>query len=109
MAWEPPSRNFVGRTALEDLRSSGGYQVLTGLVMTQPGVLRAGQLVRVPGTIETGVITSGTYSPTLGHAIALARVPPVAAQQALVDIRGRQAPVRIVRPPFVRHGKKVYN
>ena len=109
VAWEPPSRNFVGRVPLEELRRKGGYQVLTGLVMTQPGVLRAGQLVRVPGTPETGVITSGTYSPTLGHAIALARVPPVAAQQALVDIRGRQAPVRIVRPPFVRHGKKVYN
>ena len=109
VAWEPPSRNFIGRAALDDLRNQGDFQVLTGLVMTQPGVLRAGQLVRVPGTAETGVITSGTYSPTLGHAIALARVPPVDVQQALVDIRGRQAPVRIVRPPFVRHGKKVYN
>lgn len=109
VAWDPAARNFIGRTAVEDLRDAGGGQVLTGLVMTQPGVLRAGQLVRLPGTIETGVITSGTYSPTLGHAIALARIPPVDAQQALVDIRGRQAPVRIVRLPFVRHGKKVYN
>ncbi|MFZ5655087.1 MAG: glycine cleavage system aminomethyltransferase GcvT [Pseudomonadota bacterium] len=109
VSWEPESRNFIGRPALEALRDRGDYQVLTGLVMTQPGVLRAGQLVRLPGTIETGVITSGTYSPTLGHAIALARVPRVEARQALVDLRGRQAPVRIVRPPFVRHGKKVYN
>ncbi len=108
VAWEPATRNFIGRVALDELRRSGDYQVLTGLVMTQPGVLRAGQLVRLPGTTETGVITSGTYSPTLGHAIALARVPQVEAQIALVDIRGRQAPVRVVRPPFVRHGRKVY-
>lgn len=109
VSWEPAARNFIGRAALAELRARGDYQVLTGLVMTQPGVLRAGQLVRLPGTTETGVITSGTYSPTLGHAIALARVPQVEARQALVDLRGRQAPVRIVRPPFVRHGKKVYN
>lgn len=109
VAWEPATRNFMGRIALEELRRSGEYQVLTGLVMTQPGVLRAGQLVHLPGTMETGVITSGTYSPTLGHAIALARVPRVEAQLALVDIRGRKAPVRIVRPPFVRHGKKMYD
>ncbi len=109
VAWDPDDRNFCGRTALEALRDSGEYHVLTGLVMTQPGVLRAGQLVYLAGTGEPGVITSGTYSPTLGHAIALARVPRVAVREALVDIRGRRAPVRIVRPPFVRHGKKVYN
>ena len=109
VAREPYDRNFMGRAALEALRDSGDHQILTGLVMTQPGVLRAGQLVHLPGTDEPGVITSGTYSPTLGHAIALARVPHIEAHQALVDIRGRRAPVRIVRPPFVRHGKKVYN
>ena len=109
IAWEPQARNFIGRAALEELRQKGGYLKLVGLVMTQPGVLRAGQLVRVAGSPKVGVITSGIYSPTLGHAIALARIPDVGASEAVVDIRGRLAPVRVVRPPFVRNGKKVYN
>ncbi|MBK9428747.1 MAG: glycine cleavage system aminomethyltransferase GcvT [Gammaproteobacteria bacterium] len=109
LVWDPETRHFIGRTALEELRQRGGYLTLAGLVMTKPGVLRAGQLVRVAGSPQIGVITSGTYSPTLGHAIALARIPDIGAREAVVDIRGRPAPVRVVRPPFVRHGKKVYN
>jgi aminomethyltransferase len=100
-------RRYAG-VALEQ-RQRGGYLTLAGLVMTKPGVLRAGQLARVAGSPKVGVITSGTYSPTLGHAIALARIPDIGAREAVVDIRGRLAPVRVVRPPFVRHGKKVYN
>ena len=53
-----------------------------------------------------GEILSGTFSPTLGKAIAFARVPAgEVASGVRVDIRGREVPVRVVRFPFVRDGK----
>ena len=58
----------------------------------------------VPEAAE-GEITSGTFSPTLERSIALARVPVAAGSSVKVDIRGKLQDARIVRPPFVRHGK----
>ena len=55
-----------------------------------------------------GEVTSGIFSPTLGYSIALARLPRAAKGTAQVDIRGKLLPCRIVRPPFVRNGKKVF-
>jgi aminomethyltransferase len=55
-----------------------------------------------------GAITSGIYSPTLGYSIALARLPRRAAGGCTVDIRGKPVPARIVRPPFVRRGRQVF-
>jgi aminomethyltransferase len=52
-----------------------------------------------------GEILSGTFSPTLGKAIAFARIPAGDPGDVRVDIRGRQVPVRIVKFPFVRDGK----
>jgi aminomethyltransferase len=52
-----------------------------------------------------GAITSGTFSPTLGKAIALARVPAGAPGKVRVEVRGRELPVRIVEAPFVRNGR----
>jgi len=109
LAWEPEDRQFIGRNALEPLRISGPAQRLVGLVLEGKGVLRAHQKVIVPGVESTGEVTSGTFSPTLGHAIALARVPVATGSSCLVEIRGRQLPVRVVKPCFVRKGKKVFN
>ncbi len=106
ISWEPQERVFIGRAALEAQREQGVAEKLVGLVMESRGVLRAHQKVIVAG-IGEGEITSGTFSPTLGQAIALARVPVATADQAEVDIRGKQVPVRVVRPVFVRNGKKV--
>ncbi len=53
----------------------------------------------------SGVITSGSFSPTLGKAIALARVPMATAERAEVEIRHKWFPVRVVKPRFVRNGK----
>lgn len=104
--WEPPERNFIGRSALERIRESGGNQKLAGLVMTERGVLREGQEVKTE--TGAGIVTSGSFSPTLGYSIALARIPRSAKGECLVLVRNREMPVRIVRPPFVRRGKKVH-
>ncbi len=104
IAWEPAERNFVGRKALESQRAQGTEQLI-GLVMTEKGVLRAGQKVKVDG--GEGVITSGTFSPTLGHAIAMARVPKPVGVTAEVELRKKWVTVNVVKPSFVRNGNSV--
>lgn len=105
VAWEPAERDFIGRAALEAQRAAGGAETkLVGLVLEERGVLRAHQTVRVEG-LGDGEITSGSFSPTLGKSIALARVPAGTGERAEVEIRGKWYPVRVVKPAFVRHGK----
>ena len=98
-------RDFIGRKALEPLRKTKGA-TLVGLVLESRGVLRSQQPVFT--NAGEGIITSGTFSPTLGESIALARVPAGSHGAAEVEVRGRRQPVRIVKPPFVRHGQAVY-
>ncbi len=108
IAWEPQERDFIGRDALEAQRAAGVAEKLVGLVLEGRGVLRAHQKVIVDGVGE-GEITSGSFSPTLGHSVALARVPQGTGESAAVDMRGKQVPVKVVRPVFVRNGKKVFS
>ncbi len=104
VALEPADRDFIGRQAMEQQVNDPALDKLVGLVLEERGVLRHGQPVRIEGVGE-GTITSGSFSPTLGKAIALARVPANTAERGEVEIRGRWFPVRIVSPRFVRHGK----
>ena len=101
IAWEPASRQFIGRAALEAEKAGGVPLKLVGLVLEERGVLRAHQVVRIAG-IGEGEITSGSFSPTLSKSIALARVPTATADRAEVEIRGKWYPVRVVKPTFVR-------
>lgn len=110
MAWTiawAEGRDFIGRAALEAQKSAGIRDKLVGLVMRERGVLRDGYPVVVDGEERQGVITSGTFSPTLGYSIALARVPLSIGEQAKVLIRGKEADVAVVKPCFVRNGKPV--
>jgi len=106
IAWQPQDRNFVGREVIEAEHNSGPAQRLVGLVLEDKGVLRAHQKVALEGLGE-GETTSGSFSPTLGKAIALARVPAGAADACSVEIRNKLLKARIVKPPFVRDGKAV--
>ena len=95
-------RDFTGRDVLETQKAAGAPRQMIGLVMDEKGVLRHGQ--RVLTANGDGEILSGTFSPTLGRAIAFARVPAGAPGDVRVDIRGREVPVRVVKFPFVREG-----
>jgi aminomethyltransferase len=107
LAWTldmKPGRNFVGRAAL-DATTAGG--TLLGIVLLDQGVLRSQQPVHTPQ--GEGVTTSGSFAPTLGRSIALARVPAaVQPGDAIeVEIRGKRLRAVAVRPPFVRDGKSL--
>jgi len=96
------ARDFVGKAAL--LAKPSSRQVL-GLVLEDKGVLRSHQTVfTAHGEGET---TSGTFSPTLEKAIAMARLPLGVAvgDQVEVDIRGKRLKARVVKASFVRKGQ----
>jgi aminomethyltransferase len=93
-------RDFIGRAALEAQQASGSARQMVGLVMDEKGVLRHGQKVLTAG--GEGEILSGTFSPTIGKAIAFARIPAGEPGDVRVDIRGKEVPVRVVKFPFVR-------
>jgi aminomethyltransferase len=79
---------------------------LTGVVLEGPGVPRAGCPVTAQGR-KVGELTSGNMGLTVGHGIGLAYLPaPLAAPDTAVtvDVRGREIPARVARPPFHRRG-----
>ena len=106
LAWtvdQKSPRDFVGKAALA---ANAPQRQLTGLLLTDKGgVLRAHQTVRTAQ--GDGEITSGTFSPTLGKSIALARLPAGVAPGDIVSvvIRDRELGARVVKPPFARNGK----
>jgi len=95
-------RVFVGKDALLEQRASGVGRKLIGLVLQGRGVLRPGQAIVTES--GEGLITSGSFSPTLQRAIALARIPKTAGGTCQVDMRGKLLDCAIVRPPFARNG-----
>lgn len=97
-----PGRDFIGRAALEAAKATHP-DIQVGLVLRQRGVLRSHQPV-LCGKGQ-GEITSGSFSPSLGISVALARVPAETGSSAEVEIRGKLYPVEVVQPPFVRNGK----
>jgi aminomethyltransferase len=101
VAWDKPG-GFRGRDALLAERERGVARRLRGLAVEGRRPPRADQVVLVDGQ-PVGVVTSGNFSPVLGHGIALAFLPPSVAEGAAVaiDVRGEAVPARVVPTPFV--------
>ncbi|WP_435978809.1 glycine cleavage system aminomethyltransferase GcvT [Psychrobacter sp. DM4] len=113
-------RDFVGRTAMVNKRkqskddNSAMKQV--GLLLTTRGVLREGMSVTINqgmDNAQTGVITSGTFSPSLKHSIAIARIPASVTDDDTVQVdlrgKGKLVDVRVLKLPFVRNGKQQFD
>jgi aminomethyltransferase len=97
-----PATEFVGRDAYVARRDQGPARRLWGLRATGRGIPRAHCAVSVDGNV-VGETTSGTFSPTLRIGIALAYVDTAIEPGAAVtiDVRGKDVPAEVVRPPFV--------
>jgi aminomethyltransferase len=96
--------DFVGREALARVAREGISKRLVGLTMTGRGIARHGYPVLREGR-RTGVVTSGTQSPTLGRAIAMAYVAPADGEPGtILDVEIRDQPVsgEVVALPFYR-------
>lgn len=97
-------RDFIGKAALQ---SKGQNAQFVGLILREKGgILRAHQKV-IAASGSTGEITSGTFSPSMQQAIALARVPMdvQVGDTVHVEIRDKKLAASVVKLPFVRNGK----
>ena len=107
LAWTidlKPERDFIGKAALVQMGQNAHF---VGLILREKGgILRAHQKVIAESGRE-GEITSGTFSPTMQQAIALARVPVDVAigDTVHVEIRDKKLAATVVKLPFVRNGK----
>jgi len=108
ISWEPEDRDFIGREVLTAQKAAGDQPKLVGLILEEKGVLRSHQ--KVVTAFGDGEITSGTFSPTLGHSIAMARVPRSVkiGDTVEVEMRKKLVKVQVIKPSFVRNGKKVF-
>jgi len=95
---------FVGRDALARVAKDGPEKRLVGLVIMGRGIARHGYPV-VADERRTGIVTSGTHSPTLGKPIAMAYVAPGDADPGtILDVEIREQPVasEVVPLPFYK-------
>lgn len=97
VAW---NKSFVGREALLAEKNRGVTRILRGIATEGRRPPRAECPVLV-GDETVGVVTSGNFSPILGHGIALALVRPDVAGAVTIDVRGSNLAGRIVPTPFV--------
>ncbi|OKH13756.1 glycine cleavage system aminomethyltransferase GcvT [[Limnothrix rosea] IAM M-220] len=95
---------FIGKEILTAQKKQGITKRLVGLEMQARGIARHDYPVLVEGK-AVGLVTSGTMSPTLNQAIALAYLPREFAkkgQAVEIEIRGKLYPAKVVKKPFYR-------
>ena len=104
VGWKKES--FFGADVLRAEKEVGPMRLLRGLRAVGRGIPRPGMVVRGPDGREVGTVTSGTFSPTLKIGIALALIEAGLKDDDVVtvDVRGRQEPFVITKPPFVTPG-----
>lgn len=94
---------FRGSEALRLEKESGPHRILRGLQSNDRGIPRAGMEVKNSEGVVIGIVTSGTFSPSLKKGIALALLDPsyVAGDNVVVDVRGRESQATLVKLPMV--------
>ncbi|NHN55974.1 glycine cleavage system aminomethyltransferase GcvT [Calidifontibacter sp. DB0510] len=95
---------FWGKDALEKQKAAKDYRLTWGLLATGRGIPRAHNEVKDADGKVIGEVTSGTMSPTLKKGIALALLDRTVGEgdEVVVDVRGRELPMTVVKPPFVQ-------
>ena len=106
VGWKKPE--FAGRAALVAEKEAGAARLAWGLIATGRGIPRGHMQVKSASGDVVGETTSGTFSPTLQVGIALALLSPAVAEgdELIVDVRGRDLAVKVVKPPFVAASTK---
>jgi aminomethyltransferase len=101
VGWNKP--HFTGSDVLRIERSEGTARKLQGLKCVGRGIPRSHMVVKAMSGDPVGEVTSGTFSPTLKEGIALALISPssVVGDHLLIDIRGKDCEVEVVKLPFV--------
>jgi len=99
---KPAKGEFIGRDALEKIRAEGVKRKLVGIEMVDRAVARHGYPVLKAGR-RVGVVTSGSYGPSVDKYIGIAYVETALAAVGTeldVEIRGQAKAARVVKTPF---------
>ena len=105
VAWNKP--DFRGKSALASEKERGVARRLVGISIPGRRPARDGTRVLDASGSEIGFISSGNFSPTLGHCIAMAFVEPATkvGDPVSMDVRGTLIPGAVVATPFVAKKK----
>ncbi len=102
---KPDKGEFIGRQALVEQQASGPAERVVGLEIPGRGIPRHGYGVLEEGGAQIGMVTSGTFSPTLRRGIGFACIEAdytTPGTEVAVEIRGRATPATVVKTPFYR-------
>ena len=102
-------REFLGKEAFLTKKNSNDCLHLVGVLLEERAIIRSGQEVYLDAkkTVK-GIVTSGTYSPTLKKSIALARVPRLKKDICYTEVRGKLLEAKIGKPRFIKEGKIIF-
>lgn len=101
IAWDT---EFVGREALLKRKESGDYPVLAGIVTHSKRKPQHGFEVKHQGDV-VGEVTSGTYGPSVGHGVGLARIPQdLSAPGTRLTAGPKDIEIEVAEPPFYKEG-----
>ena len=94
---------FIGREAIQRVLDEGAGERIVGFELTERGVPRNGQRIMKENE-SVGVVTSGTFSPSLERGIGLGYLRHDVSEGIAIEIRGKQVAARLTSPPFYREG-----
>jgi aminomethyltransferase len=102
-------RDFYGKKALENILKEENYNELVGIMLDERTILRQGQKLWFNENKDLdGIVTSGTYSPTLKKPIALARIPKANLKSCFTEVRDKKVFAKIGSPKFIKEGKEIF-
>ena len=113
MAWtvslKDKERSFIGKEAFELKKKNGDHDLLKGLLFEDRCIVRSNQEIFFDEKkTKKGIVTSGTYSPTLKKSIALARIVHSDKETCLAEVRGKIFTAAIGQPRFIKEAKVVF-
>lgn len=98
--------DFIGRDALEMIKTSGPARKLCGFVMAEERALpRQGYGIFSGSGDEIGVVTSGTQSISSGEGVGMGYVKTEFSGEGtniMIRVRNRDVPAVVKKPPFIR-------
>jgi aminomethyltransferase len=99
------TKDFINHERLKAEKEGGISRKLVGLELVEKGIARKDYLIVNAGGNEIGIVTSGTMSPTLNKAIAMAYVPKELSKigsEVFVQVRKKKIKAKVVSLPFVK-------
>jgi aminomethyltransferase len=97
-----PKGDFLGRAAIEKVKTEGPRRKLVGFEMVDRAVARHGYRI-LKGGAEIGVVTSGSYGPQVDRYIGVGYVPAASSKvgdEFEVEVRGKGQRAKVVQTPF---------